>query len=107
MICEQCQKREATVHLTDMSEGHATEGHLCDSCAYPGRSGFPPVFSPTEISIDVFEGGPSKGKAVRIRHIQTGIVVQCEGKVSDELARLIKLAEKVLQARLKEKSQER
>jgi protein arginine kinase activator len=33
MQCEVCQSREATIHLTEISDGVRTETHLCEQCA--------------------------------------------------------------------------
>lgn len=33
MICENCGKREATVHLTEIIKNRKSEYHLCDLCA--------------------------------------------------------------------------
>jgi len=33
MLCERCQQREATIHLTQTRQGKTTEHHLCDACA--------------------------------------------------------------------------
>ncbi len=33
MICENCDKREATVHLTEIVKNIKTEYHLCEICA--------------------------------------------------------------------------
>ena len=33
MQCQICQKKEATIHLTEISEGVRTEMHLCEHCA--------------------------------------------------------------------------
>jgi len=33
MQCEICQSREATIHLTEISDGVRTETHLCEQCA--------------------------------------------------------------------------
>lgn len=33
MQCQSCKKSEATIHLTEISEGVRTEMHLCESCA--------------------------------------------------------------------------
>lgn len=44
MKCERCKKQEATVHLTEIRDGHKREVHLCDSCAaqqgLPGKQQF-------------------------------------------------------------------
>ncbi|NLV91583.1 MAG: hypothetical protein GX030_04210 [Firmicutes bacterium] len=33
MICEKCERRPATVHLTQVINGQKTEAHLCQECA--------------------------------------------------------------------------
>lgn len=33
MLCERCQKQEATIHVTQTRQGKTTEHHFCDSCA--------------------------------------------------------------------------
>jgi len=33
MICQRCQKRQATVHLTEIVHGEKREKHLCERCA--------------------------------------------------------------------------
>jgi protein arginine kinase activator len=33
MQCQICQKRTATIHLTEISEGVRTEMHICEQCA--------------------------------------------------------------------------
>jgi protein arginine kinase activator len=33
MQCQICQKKEATIHLTEISDGVRTEMHLCEHCA--------------------------------------------------------------------------
>ncbi len=33
MQCQVCQKREATIHLTEITDGVRTEMHLCEHCA--------------------------------------------------------------------------
>lgn len=50
MLCEECQKREATVHYTKVVNDQRTEYHLCEQCAR-GKGeldfsmGFEPGFS--------------------------------------------------------------
>ncbi len=43
MYCEDCKKRPATVHLTQVFNGQKTENHLCEQCASQ-KSGF--MFDP-------------------------------------------------------------
>jgi len=38
MLCESCNEREATVHLTQVVEGTVKKVHLCEECA--AKSGF-------------------------------------------------------------------
>lgn len=33
MLCDKCQKRQATVHLTKVINGAKEESHLCEECA--------------------------------------------------------------------------
>ncbi|MBI2871099.1 MAG: UvrB/UvrC motif-containing protein [Candidatus Omnitrophica bacterium] len=33
MVCENCGKKQATVHLTEIINGKMSELHLCDTCA--------------------------------------------------------------------------
>jgi protein arginine kinase activator len=33
MVCQQCQKRPATVHITKIANGEKTQIHLCEECA--------------------------------------------------------------------------
>jgi protein arginine kinase activator len=33
MLCQQCKKNPATVHLTDLVKGEKREKHLCEQCA--------------------------------------------------------------------------
>ncbi len=37
MLCDRCHKREATVHFTQIVNGHRTEEHLCPECASQSR----------------------------------------------------------------------
>jgi protein arginine kinase activator len=37
MLCEKCNKRQATVHLTKVINGKKTEIHLCEQCAKKGE----------------------------------------------------------------------
>lgn len=32
MLCQQCKKQTATVHLTDLAKGEKRERHLCEEC---------------------------------------------------------------------------
>ena len=32
MICQNCKKREATIHITEIVNGYRREKHLCNMC---------------------------------------------------------------------------
>jgi protein arginine kinase activator len=62
MLCESCNEREATVHLTQVAEGVVKKVHLCEECA--GKSGFD-VHGPMSIT-DILLGmgaGPESPEA--------------------------------------------
>ncbi|WP_096438115.1 UvrB/UvrC motif-containing protein [Alteribacter populi] len=46
MLCQECQKRQATLHFTKIINGEKTEFHICDVCAkekgehIPGSNSF-------------------------------------------------------------------
>lgn len=46
MLCDQCQERQATVHMTKIVNGQKTERHLCEVCARQGGA-FESVFNTT------------------------------------------------------------
>lgn len=33
MLCQACKERTATIHLTELNDGHRVETHLCQQCA--------------------------------------------------------------------------
>ena len=33
MQCQICQKKDATIHLTEITDGHRVEMHVCEKCA--------------------------------------------------------------------------
>ena len=33
MLCERCGQRQATVHITEIANGHKNDSHLCEVCA--------------------------------------------------------------------------
>ena len=45
MLCNECGKNEAKVHLTHIINGKKTESHLCESCAKKNQSIFNANFS--------------------------------------------------------------
>lgn len=57
MMCQECNKRQATVHITKIINGKKTELHLCEVCAKQKQIGFSKVTDPFN-----FESGFSIGK---------------------------------------------
>lgn len=45
MLCDECGKNEARVHVTHIINGEKTEEHLCESCAKENKSIFNTNFS--------------------------------------------------------------
>jgi protein arginine kinase activator len=45
MLCNECGKNEANVHLTHIINGKKTESHLCEECAKKNQTLFNPSFS--------------------------------------------------------------
>ncbi|MBU0677458.1 MAG: UvrB/UvrC motif-containing protein [Verrucomicrobia bacterium] len=61
MLCEKCQDKEATVHLTQVVEGAVKKIHLCEECA--AESGFD-VHGPMSIT-DILLGMGGESAASR------------------------------------------
>lgn len=49
MLCQNCQKKEATTHIKRVINGEATESHLCENCAR--ELGFDGFFNDFSLSI--------------------------------------------------------
>lgn len=76
MFCEECQKRPATVHLTQIINNEKTELHLCEECArhhqeIPFSFNFEPNFS-----IHKFLAGLLDGSTVDVAPVTSP---QCPG----------------------------
>ena len=54
MTCQRCQ-HEATVHLTEIVEGHSRQLHLCEGCAR--KAGVIPPETPPELALDAVVQG--------------------------------------------------
>jgi len=65
MKCDNCGKREATVHLTEIKDGVKNEQHLCEHCAaekgLPGKT----HFSISELLAGLASAQQAKGKRVK------------------------------------------
>ena len=61
MFCEECQKRPATVHITEVVNNKKTERHLCDQCAreYQGVTlSFEPTFTIQQLLASLLNQDP-------------------------------------------------
>jgi protein arginine kinase activator len=58
MQCEICQSREATIHLTEISEGVRTEMHLCEQCAQEQGVGVKNYIPLNELLSNLLAVGP-------------------------------------------------
>jgi protein arginine kinase activator len=72
MQCEVCQSREATIHLTEISDGVRTETHLCEQCAQEQGVGAKSYIPLNELLSNLLSvghkenesGGPAQGGEV-------------------------------------------
>ncbi len=53
MVCEQCGKKPATVHLTQVIDGEVKKLHLCESCAASTGFDLPGNLSVTDILLGI------------------------------------------------------
>ncbi|MBU9889421.1 MAG: UvrB/UvrC motif-containing protein [Candidatus Omnitrophica bacterium] len=53
MICNICGKKEATVHLTEITNGQMIEVHICDSCAAEKGTEFKTYFNFSDLLSNV------------------------------------------------------
>ncbi|MGE5559608.1 MAG: UvrB/UvrC motif-containing protein [Chloroflexota bacterium] len=64
MLCQECRKRPATVHLTKIINGQKTELHLCQQCAQEKGEFeylFQPVFSFPNLLAGLMGSQPASG----------------------------------------------
>ena len=60
MQCEICQSREATIHLTEISDGVRTEMHLCEQCAQEQGVGAKSYIPLNELLSNLLSVGPKE-----------------------------------------------
>ena len=60
MLCECCQEREATIHVTQVVNGEGRELHLCEECAEEHGLNVQGAMSVPEL---LFGTGPTRGEA--------------------------------------------
>jgi len=62
MLCERCHERPATVHYTEIVNGHKAHTHLCEACAgqvQPGELGFIPQINLPNLLASLLNQAPS------------------------------------------------
>jgi protein arginine kinase activator len=66
MLCQKCNKRTATVHLTDLMTGESLEKHLCERCAQEDGVGVQQHSSVEKLLTDIVmsEGSQKEGDDV-------------------------------------------
>ena len=93
MLCEKCQKRPSTVHLTKIVNGNKTEMNLCEICAQENNAatfGLEPNWMLQNLFADLFSQPMSGNKLVRQ---ETGPQIKCDhcGFTDVELSKTGKL----------------
>ena len=55
MLCQNCHKNEATIHVQEIVNGHVKSFHLCETCAAKknGESDDPEEFNLAEVLFDI------------------------------------------------------
>jgi len=105
MVCEECGKRQATLHFTKIVNGEKTELHICESCArergelIPGTSS---GFSIHNLLSGLLDFDPAGAKAPTLRCSHCGMTYaqfskmgkfgcsQCYKHFADKLDPLLK-----------------
>lgn len=60
MLCENCNERQATYHVVEMTDGKKHEIHLCEECAQERKLSLPPSLSLNEILSSLMEAHADK-----------------------------------------------
>ncbi len=64
MQCEFCQSREATIHLTEITDGVRTEMHLCEQCAQEQGVGTKTNIPLNELLSNLLSMGPKEEPSI-------------------------------------------
>ncbi len=64
MLCDRCQKNDATVHLTQVIEGQVKKVHWCEACAAQAGIDVKKTISVTDVlmGLDHLTGEPEKAR---------------------------------------------
>ncbi len=60
MYCQSCQKKEATIHLTEITDGMRVETHLCEYCAQEKGIAVKSQIPINELLSNLLASGPSE-----------------------------------------------
>lgn len=79
MLCEKCQQRQATVHMTKIVNGNKTEANLCEVCAQGENAatglGLEPKWILHNVFADLFNQPHTGNQAFNVGKVKP---VQCE-----------------------------
>ena len=56
MMCQECQMRPATVHITKIVNNQKSQIHLCEECAKQKQMSFSAGLAALDLMIPVFSG---------------------------------------------------
>jgi protein arginine kinase activator len=91
MLCENCNKREASVHYTEVVNGLATEHHLCSECAAKlGITGYASVLNSDFPFVKLLTGLLSAGRGMSFESDSPMQYVKCPqcGLTYEEFAQI-------------------
>lgn len=81
MLCQNCQKREATTHIKRVINGEATESHLCEECAK--ELGFDEFFDDFSLSIPNIFSSFFKDSAFALAGAKNELCEKCGSSFDD------------------------
>ena len=87
MLCDDCKKRLACVHITKITNDHKTEKHLCEECAQEyGEMKIANVVINTKLSVQDFLKGMFNNCFLEQQHQEEGACEHC-GMTYSEFSR--------------------
>lgn len=81
MLCQNCQKREATTYIKRVINGEATESHLCEECAK--ELGFDGFFDDFSLSIPNIFSSFFKDSAFALAGAKSELCEKCGSSFDD------------------------
>ena len=88
MLCQNCERNEATTHIKQIVNGDMTESHLCSACA--NHLGYTDMFSGFDLNISEFFSGLLGDM---LPTLMPGTVKRCEkcGCSFDDIVRALRM----------------